>query len=122
MNITKKILLSDFNSISLLTKTDSLIPEFDKDNIYICDLVECDEKKKPFILNSLKSISVTSDQIFEASKLSLKNNVLSLIDFVNLILARDYNFTLVTLDAALAELSNEYNIKVITLKNSANVC
>lgn len=122
MNMTKKILLSDFNSISLLSRNNLLKSEFDKDNIYICDLIEHDEKKGLFIVNSLKNISVTSEQILEASNLSIKNNALSLIDFINLILARDHNFTLVTLDTTLASFSSEYNIKVITSKNSATLC
>lgn len=122
MNMTKKILLFDFNSISLLSRNNLLKSEFDKDNIYICDLIEHDEKKGLFIVNSLKNISVTSEQILEASNLSIKNNALSLIDFINLILARGHNFTLVTLDTTLASFSSEYNIKVITSKNSATLC
>lgn len=83
---------------------------------YVSYLVLYDEILKQvsnFNYENIMIIKETNTQIGEVVSITSRNNKISTYDAINLVLARDYNFTLVTGDQKLKDEAIKYNIKCI---------
>lgn len=121
MNITRKIIITDTNIITDLYNANVLEKFVKLDNVYINDMVKNDEINSNTgdvsIINKLKEISATSEQINEIFEISKKIHSLSKYDIVNYILARDNDALLATGDNKLKKYSEKNGVEVIrTLK------
>lgn len=121
MNITKKIIITDTNIITDLNNANILKKFVNLDNVYISDLVKCDEINSNTgnteIISNFKVITSTAEQLLEISSLSKVAKKLSIYDILNFIIARDNNCILATGDNRLKNFSEKNNVEVIrTLK------
>lgn len=84
MNITEKIIITDTNIITDLNNA-NILEEFIKiDNVYISDMIKNDEINLKTgnvkLINKLKVISATSEQLIEVYNLScIEKNYLHMI-------------------------------------------
>lgn len=121
MNITKKIIITDTNIITDLNNANILKKFVNLDNVYISDLVKCDEINSNTgnteIISNFKVITSTAEQLLEISSLSKVAKKLSIYDILNFIIARDNDCILATGDNRLKNFSERNNVEVIrTLK------
>ena len=121
MNITKKIIITDTNIITDLNNAKILGDFVNLDNVYITNLVKryeinsntCDIE----IINNMKTINVSSDQLLESIEITRQKHSLSSYDAINYVVAKDNKCILATGDKALKKYSEEHGIEVIrTLK------
>lgn len=100
MNITAKIIITDTNIITDLNNAGVLEKFIELDNVFVSDLVMNDEfNSKPcdeHILNRMKTIRFTAEQMLELEKLQRTTNKLSQYDLINYIIARDCDGILAT--------------------------
>ena len=121
MSITEKIIVTDTNIITDLSNANILDKFVSLDNVYISDLVKTDEVNFKTgdlkIINKIKILEMTEEQLIEVSALASKESKLSIYDVINYILARDNDGILATGDDRLRKYSLENGVKVIrTLK------
>ncbi len=121
MNITKKIIITDTNIITDLNNANILEKFIELDNVYISDMVKCDEINfntgNVNIIKKFKTINATSKEIDELFKISKETHGLSPYDIINFIIARNNNAILATGDRRLKNYSEANGIEVIrTLK------
>lgn len=121
MTITTKIIITDTNIITDLDNAKLLSKFVGLDNVYINDMVKNDEINfktgNVDIINKMKEIPLTVEQLQEVNKLTLEEKGLSLYDLINYVVARDNNCILATGDNRLKKYSEEHGVEVIrTLK------
>lgn len=121
MNITKKIIISDTNIITDLYIAGLALIFVSLDNVYVSDMIINDElnyKTCNFnIINNIKPIKSTIDDIYEMIKISKIYSKLSIYDCMNYVLSKKHNAILATGDQRLRKLSLENGVEVIrTLK------
>lgn len=121
MNITRKIIITNTNIITDLSNANILDKFVKLENVYISDMVKNDEINSETgnikIINKIKTISATSEQINEIFKISQMTSGLSQYDIINYIIARDNNAILATGDRKLKDFSESNGVEVIrTLK------
>ena len=121
MNITTKIIITDTNIITDLYNANLLEKFINLDNVYISDMVKCDEINSKTgnveLINKFKVISVTPLQLIEVNKLSIIEKKLSTYDLLNYVIAKDNNAILATGDKRLKIFSEDNRVEVIrTLK------
>ena len=121
MNITTKIIITDTNIITDLNNANILDKFVELDNVYISDMVKCDEINSSTgnadIIKKFKTINATTDQIGEIFKISNQTSGLSPYDIVNYIIAKANDAILATGDRKLKFFAESNNIEVIrTLK------
>ena len=105
MNTTAKIIITDTNIITDLNNARLLEKFIALDNVYVSDLVmndefnsnTCDES----ILNKMKTIGFSAEQMLELERLQRITNKLSQYDLINYIAARDCGGMLATGDKRL---------------------
>ena len=90
MNITTKIIITDTNIITDLYNANLLEKFINLDNVYISDMVKCDEINSKTgnveLINKFKVISATPLQLIEVNKLSITEKKLSTYDLLNYML------------------------------------
>ena len=121
MNITTKIIITDTNIITDLYNANLLEKFINLDNVYISDMVKCDEINSKTgnveLINKFKVISATPLQLIEVNKLSITEKKLSTYDLLNYVIAKDNNAILATGDKRLKIFSEDNRVEVIrTLK------
>lgn len=121
MNITAKIIITDTNIITDLNNAKVLDKFVELDNVFVSDLVKNDEFNCKTcdieIINKMKVISLTDNQILEIANFYGTNSSLSKYDYVNFIVARDNNGILATGDNKLKLYAEQNGVEVIrTLK------
>ena len=121
MTITPKIIITDTNIITDLDNAKLLEKFVGLDNVYINDMVKNDEINfktgNVDIINKMKEIPLTVEQLQEVNRLISKEKSLSQYDLINYIVARDNNCILATGDNRLKKYSEENGVEVIrTLK------
>lgn len=121
MNITTKIIITDTNIITDLNNAAILDKFVCLENVYINDMVKNDEINfstgDVSIINKLKVLGASSEQVMEMYEICKENKKLSNYDVINYIIARDNNYILATGDNRLKAFSEQNGIEVIrTLK------
>ncbi len=121
MTITPKIIITDTNIITDLDNAKLLEKFVGLDNVYINDMVKNDEINfktgNVDIINKMKEIPLTVEQLQEVNKLTLEEKGLSLYDLINYVVAHENNCILATGDNRLKKYSEEHGVEVIrTLK------
>ena len=121
MNITTKMIITDTNIITDLNNGE-VLEEFAKlDNVYISDLIKYDEINSNTgnirIINKIKVINATAEELNEISLIRQERSKLSTYDALNFIIARDNKCILATGDNELKKYALKYGVEVIrTLK------
>lgn len=121
MNITKKIIITDTNIITDLSHANVLENFVNLDNVYMSDMVKNDEINIETcdidIIDKIKIIDATAEQITEIFNILQNVRGLSQYDIINYIIARDNDAILATGDRKLNEFSTKNGVEVIrTLK------
>lgn len=121
MTITPKIIITDTNIITDLDNAGLLDKFVELDNVYISDMVKNDEINFKTgnidIINKMKEIPLTVEQLQDVNKLNLEKKGLSQYDLINYVAARDNKCILATGDNRLKKYSEEHGVEVIrTLK------
>lgn len=121
MNITSKIIITDTNIITDLNNAKVLDKFIELDNVFVSDLVKNDEFNCKTcdieIINKMKVISLTDNQLLEITNFYGTNSSLSKYDYVNFVAARDNNGILATGDNKLKLYAEQNGVEVIrTLK------
>lgn len=87
MNITKKIIITDTNIITDLSDANVLLEFIMLDNVYICDMIKVNEINEQTgnieIINKMKVISATSEDINRIIEIQKDNPKLSVYDCIN---------------------------------------
>ena len=117
MNSDKKIIITDTNIITDLSNC-MLLDRFAKlDNVYVCSVCKTDEFNEKTgdkkIIDKLKTIIVTMDELLEAQKEFRGGAKLSLYDCINYVVARDNNGILATGDKRLKQYAENHGVPVI---------
>ena len=121
MNITSKKIIVDTNILTDL-KNAGILDKFVKlNNIYLCDMVknkEINEKTGDInLINKIKVMSATSQELLLALNISEKERRLSICDCLNYVIAKDNNCILATGDNKLKVFATSNGVQVIrTLK------
>ena len=131
MNLTEKIIITDTNIITDLFNADLLEMFSLLNNVYILDIIkESEINSKTYnmeLINKIKVIHSTSNQILEMEKLAIENKKLSPQDLINYVVAKDNNYILATGDNRLKIFSEKNGVevlrtlKIIKLMNSNNI-
>lgn len=131
MNLTKKIIITDTNIITDLFNADLLEMFSLLNNVYILDIIKESEINSKTcnmeLINKIKAIHATSNQILEMQKLAIENKKLSPQDLINYVVAKDNNYILATGDNRLKIFSEKNGVevlrtlKIIKLMNSNNI-
>ena len=102
MNLTEKIIITDTNIITDLFNADLLEMFSLLNNVYILDIIKESEINSKTcnmeLINKIKVIHATSNQILEMQKLAIENKKLSPQDLINYVVAKDKNYILATGD------------------------
>ena len=102
MNITTKIIITDTNIITDLNNAGILDKFVCLENVYINDMVKNDEINfstgNVLVINKLKVLGASSEQVMEMYKICEKNKKLSNYEVINYIIARDNSYILATGD------------------------
>ena len=102
MNLTEKIIITDTNVITDLFNADLLEMFSLLNNVYILDIIKESEINSKTcnmeLINKIKVIHATSNQILEMQKLAKENKKLSPQDLINYVVAKDNNYILATGD------------------------
>lgn len=102
MNLTEKIIITDTNIITDLFNADLLEMFSLLNNVYILDIIKESEINSKTcnmeLINKIKVIHATSNQILEMQKLAKENKKLSPQDLINYVVAKDNNYILATGD------------------------
>ena len=102
MNLTEKIIITDTNVITDLFNADLLEMFSLLNNVYILDIIKESEINSKTcnmeLINKIKVIHATSNQILEMEKLAIENKKLSPQDLINYVVAKDNNYILATGD------------------------
>ena len=124
MNLTEKIIITDTNIITDLFNADLLEMFSLLNNVYILDIIKESEINSKTcnmeLINKIKVIHATSNQILEMQKLAIENKKLSPV-------AKDNNYILATGDNRLKIFSEKNGVevlrtlKIIKLMNSNNI-
>ena len=121
MNITTKMIITDTNIITDLNNGE-VLEEFVKlDSVYISDLIKYDEINSNTgnikIINKIKVINATAEELNEISLIRQERPKLSTYDALNFIIARDNKCILATGDNELKKYALKHGVEVIrTLK------
>ena len=131
MNLTEKIIITDTNIITDLFNADLLEMFSLLNNVYILDIIKESEINSKTcnmeLINKIKVIHATSNQILEMQKLAKENKKLSPQDLINYVVAKDNNYILATGDNRLKIFSEKNGVevlrtlKIIKLMNSKNI-
>ena len=131
MNLTEKIIITDTNIITDLFNADLLEMFSLLNNVYILDIIKESEINSKTcnmeLINKIKAIHATSNQILEMQKLAIENKKLSPQDLINYVVAKDNNYILATGDNRLKIFSEKNGfevlrtLKIIKLMNSNNI-
>lgn len=121
MNLTEKIIITDTNIITDLFNANLLEMFSLLNNVYILDIIKESEINSKTcnmeLINKIKVIHATSNQILEMQKLAKENKKLSLQDLINYVVAKDNNYILATGDNRLKTFSEKNGVEVLrTLK------
>lgn len=121
MNITTKIIITDTNIITDLNNANILEEFINIENVYISDIIKNDEINYKTcninLINKIKTISCTPEQLIKVNILSQKEKKLSTYDLLNYVIAKDNDFILSTGDNRLKIYAENNGVKVIrTLK------
>ena len=121
MNITSKKIIVDTNILTDLKNAGILDKFINLNNIYLCDMVknkEINEKTGDInLINKIKVMSATSQEIILALDLAEKERKLSICDCLNYVIAKDNNCILATGDNKLKVFATSNGVQVIrTLK------
>lgn len=131
MNLTEKIIITDTNIITDLFNA-NLLEKFSLlDNVYILDIIKESEINHKTcnmeLIDKIKVIQATSNQILEMEKLAIENKKLSPQDLINYVVAKDNNYILATGDNRLKTFSEKNGVevlrtlKIIKIMNSKNI-
>ena len=117
MNITTKMIITDTNIITDLNNGE-VLEEFVKlDNVYISDLIKYDEINSNTgnirIINKIKVMKATADELNEISLIKQEKTKLSTYDVLNFIIARDNKCILATGDNELKKYALKHGVEVI---------
>ena len=121
MNMNKKIIITDTNIITDLN-TCKLLDKFAQlDNVYINDICKREKIKEKTggidVINKIKEIKVTSEELLEATKLFRNIGKLSIFDVLNYVVAKYHNAILATGDNRLKKFAESNDVEVVrTLK------
>ena len=131
MNLTEKIIITDTNVITDLFNADLLEMFSLLNNVYILDIIKESEINSKTcnmeLINKIKVIHATSNQILEMEKLAIENKKLSPQDLINYVVAKENNYILATGDNRLKIFSEKNGVevlrtlKIIKLMNSNNI-
>lgn len=117
MNITKKIIITDTNIITDLSDANVLLEFIMLDNVYICDMIKVNEINEQTgnieIINKMKVISATSEDINRIIEIQKDNPKLSVYDCINFVISKKYNALLATGDKRLREYALKEGVEVI---------
>ena len=121
MNITSKKIIVDTNILTDLKNAGILDKFINLNNIYLCDMVknkEINEKTGDInLINKIKVMSATSQEIILDLDLAEKERKLSICDCLNYVIAKDNNCILATGDNKLKIFATNNGVQVIrTLK------
>ena len=117
MNLTEKIIITDTNIITDLFNA-NLLEKFSLlNNVYILDIIKESEINSKTcnmeLINKIKVIHATSNQILEMQKLAKENKKLSPQDLINYVVAKDNNYILATGDNRLKIFSEKNSVEVV---------
>ena len=132
MNITTKMIITDTNIITDLNNGE-VLEEFVKlDNVYISDLIKYDEINSNTgnikIINKIKVINATAEELNEISLIRQERSKLSTYDALNFIFARDNELKKYALKYGVEVIRTLKIIelmvenKIITYKKGINAC
>ncbi len=131
MNLTEKIIIADTNIITDLFNANLLEMFSLLDNVYILDIIKESEINSKTcnmeLIDKIKVIQATSNQILEMQRLAIENKKLSPQDLINYVVAKNNNYILATGDNRLRLFSEKNGVevlrtlKIIKLMNSKNI-
>lgn len=115
MNLTEKIIITDTNIITDLFNA-NLLEKFSLlNNVYILDIIKESEINNKTcnmeLIDKIKVIQATSNQILEMQRLTIENKKLSAQDLINYVVAKDNNYILATGDNRLKIFSEKMVLK-----------
>ena len=117
MNTTTKIILTDTNILTDLFNAGILNTFIELENLYISDIVKAEEIRNSTgdvsIINRIKELESTQEQIVESKEISKQFPKLSVFDCNNFVLARDNDAILATGDKRLHNLCEKNDVEVI---------